>query len=110
MDSGASWLLSRIWFWAKNNPSDIGPLGVFLPLGLYGKMNAHLSLSQLTAKARRLHSSLLHVHVDYISGREAILRGSLGRSSDVRIMSFPLLLDDLQVSALWLSPYTWSRR
>jgi hypothetical protein len=101
MDSGASWLLSRIWFWAKTNPSDIGPLGVFLPLGLYGEIDAYVAVSQLTAKARRLHRGLLHVHVDYVSGREAILWGSLGRSSNVRTMPLLLLFDDSQLSALW---------
>jgi hypothetical protein len=101
MDSGPSWLLSRIWSWAKTNPSDIGPLGVFLPLGLYGNMNAHMSLSQLTARARRLHRGLLHVHVDYVSRREAILWGSLGCSGNVRTMPFLLLFDDSQPSALW---------
>jgi hypothetical protein len=94
MDFGPSWLLSRIWFWAKTNPSDIGPLGVFLPLGLYGNMNAYMSLPQLTARARCLHRGLLHVHVDYVSGREAVFRGSLGGSSNVRTMPFRLLFDD----------------
>jgi hypothetical protein len=67
MDSGTSWHLSGIWSWEKTNPTDIGPLGVLLPVGLYGKLSAYLSLSQLTANVRHLHSGILNVHVDHVS-------------------------------------------
>jgi hypothetical protein len=83
MDPGASWQLSKVWSWDKVAPGDIGPLAVVLPVGLYGEVTACFSPFSLTATARRIHGSFLDVHVDYLSGRETLFRGSLRRSSNV---------------------------
>jgi hypothetical protein len=99
------WQLSSIW-----SPLTIeevtGPIGMFLAIGLYGKISVHFSRSQLTASARRIHRGVLALSVDYIPGRETISRGSLGYGSNVRTMLFPLLFDESRLSALWWSPYT----
>jgi hypothetical protein len=39
------WQLPEIWVWDKSDPNQIGPLGILLPLGLYGKIMTHLSRS-----------------------------------------------------------------
>jgi hypothetical protein len=102
-DYGASWQLSRIWSW----DGDIGPLGVFLPLGLYGMITVYLSRFQLTALARRIHGSSLTLRVYYVSGRETLFRGSLGSGHNVcTIMPCLLSFNESHLSALWPSPYT----
>jgi hypothetical protein len=77
-----SWQLSTIWSWPRGN-TEIRPLGMFLPIGLYGETPAYRSLLKLTASARRIHSSLLNIAVDYVSGRKTIFWGSLGRNVNV---------------------------
>jgi hypothetical protein len=106
MNSGASWQLPRIWLWNKTDPEDIGPLAALMSVGLYGKITTYPSQLQLTTTARRLHGSFLTVHVDYVSGRGTIFRGSLGGGSNVWIRPFPILFNKSHLSALWLSPST----
>jgi hypothetical protein len=43
MDPRTLGQLSIIWLLNKTNPEEIGPLGVFLPVGLYGKIPGYLS-------------------------------------------------------------------
>jgi hypothetical protein len=107
---GARWDLSRIW--ALNTYYDfyIGPLGFFLPVGLYGKITAYVSQSLLIAADRRICDGSLNVHVDHVSRSETNRRGSLGSGGNVCILPFSLLFDEPYLSVLWLSPYTWSPR
>jgi hypothetical protein len=39
------WQLSSIWLWDKAHPTDIGPLAVLLPVGLYGEITASLYMT-----------------------------------------------------------------
>jgi hypothetical protein len=100
-----SWQLSTIWS-PLAIEEETGPIGMFLAIGLYGKISVYFSRSQLRASARRIHRGVLAIGVDYVSGRETIVRGSLGRGSNVCTMLFPLLFDKSRLSALWWSPYT----
>jgi hypothetical protein len=74
---------------------------MFLPIGLYGKIIAHLSQLQFTAKTRRVHGGFLTVRLDYVSGQETLFWGSLGSGDNVCTMPFPLLFDESHLSALW---------
>jgi hypothetical protein len=96
----ASWQLSAIWSWDKTL-FQVGPLGVFPAIGLYGKITAHLSQLQLTATTRRVHGGFLTVRVDYVSGQETLFWGSLGSGGNVCTMPFPLLFDESHLSASW---------
>jgi hypothetical protein len=98
-----SWQLSTIWSWDA-------PVGMFLSIGLYGTIPVYFSQSQLTAAARRLHSSFLTGRLDYELGRETLFRGSLGSGGNVCTMPVPLLFDESRFLALWSSPYTWWAR
>jgi hypothetical protein len=100
--------LSSIWHWNKLDPNDIGPLGVLLPVGLYGKIPVYFSQSQLTAVARCLHGSFLTSRLDYVSGRETLFRGSLGSGANVCTMPFPLWFNCSYLSALRWPPYIFS--
>jgi hypothetical protein len=106
------WQLSRIWTWDKNDPNQIGPLAVFLPVVLYGKIAPclHVAPPPLTTARRRIRGGFFTFSLDYVSRRKTILWVSLGRGGDVCTMPFPLLLDNLYLSALWSSPYTWLPR
>jgi hypothetical protein len=105
MDPGTLWRLSSIWLWNKANPGDIGPLGVFLPVGLYGKIPICFSRSQLTAVARCLHGSFLTSRLDYVSRRETLFRGSLGSGGNVCTVPFALWSNYSHLLALWSPPY-----
>jgi hypothetical protein len=99
MSSGVSWQLSRIWLHDNFN----GPpaLGMFTPIGLYGKMTAYLSRLLSTATARCVRGSFFTCRVDYVSGRQTILRGSLGSGDNVCPLTsnFPLLFGNSYLSA-----------
>jgi hypothetical protein len=101
-----SWQLSTIWVWDKTDPVDIGPLAVFLPVGLYGMVISYLSQLKLTAMARGIHGGFLSSRVDYVSGREPNLCCSLGSGGNVCTMPLPLLFNKSHLSALWWLPYT----
>jgi hypothetical protein len=100
MESRPLGWLSSIWLWNTIVPNDIGPLGVFLPVGLYGKIPVYFSQSQLTAVARRLHGSFLTGRLDYVSRRETLLQGSLGSDGNVCTMPLPLWSNYSHLSAL----------
>jgi hypothetical protein len=108
MDPGAHGPPSSIWLWNKFDPNDTGPLGVFLPVGWYGKIPVYFSQSQLTAVARRLHRSFLTGRLDYVSRRETLFRGSLGSGGNVCTMPFPLWFNYSYLSAVWWPPYILS--
>jgi hypothetical protein len=108
MDPGAYGPPSNIWLWNKTDPEEIGPLGVFLPVGLYGKIPVYISQSQLTAMARRLHGSFLTGRLDYVSGRETLFWGSLGSGGNVCTMPFALWSKYSHLLALWWPPYILS--
>jgi hypothetical protein len=110
MGPQASWQLSGMWSWDKADPDEIGPLGVLLPVGLYGKITVYLSQLPVTATTRRLYDSFLTIYVGYVSGRETLFWGSLGGGDNVCTMPFPVLFNESHLSALWSSPYTWSSR
>jgi hypothetical protein len=100
-DYSMYWQLSQIWSW---DTSQVGPFGLFPAIGLYGEIPVHRSQVQLIAFARRVHRSVLDVDVGYVSGRQTICRGSLGRDNDVCSMLFPLWFNYSHLSALWSSP------
>jgi hypothetical protein len=100
MNSSTLGGFSNIWHWNKLDITDIGPVSVFLPVGLYGKIPICFSRSQLTAVARCLHGSFLTSRLDYVSRRETIFRGSLGRGGNVCTVPSPLWSNYSHLSAL----------